>query len=63
MHPSFGGKLTLFAEITNSTDRRNLCCTILQPPQAGSTSLSIDRKSSLPVVVNLGVTMSWRSGP
>ncbi len=63
MRPAFGGEMTLFAEITNITDRRNLCCTVLQPPQTGSTSLGVDRKAWLPLVLNLGVTWRWRSAP
>ncbi len=63
MRPTFGGEMTLFAEITNVTDRRNLCCTVLQPPQAGSSSLGIERKAWLPLVFNVGVTMRWHSAP
>jgi hypothetical protein len=62
-HAALGGELTAFVEITNSTDRHNLCCAILQSPAAGMTAPQIAEESWLPLVVNLGVTIHWRTRP
>jgi len=62
-HPALGGELTAFAEITNSTARQNLCCAILQSPAPGMTTPQIAEESWMPLVVNLGVTIHWRTRP
>ena len=62
-HSALGGDLTAFVEITNTTDRLNLCCSILRPPAPGTTTPQIVQESWLPMIVNLGVTIHWRTRP
>jgi hypothetical protein len=51
------GSVRLFAELTNATNRDNPCCLAFEPVTAadGSTALVRSERSSLPLVVNLGV--------
>ncbi len=56
------GELTLFADATNASNRRNLCCSVLIPPASEAPTLSIERKSWLPRVLNLGFSLRWVPG-
>ena len=60
-HDVWAGELTLWADLTNATDRRNACCAhLLASPDAG-TSADLESKTWLPRVFNVGFT--WRLRP
>ncbi len=61
--PSLGGELTAFVEITNASNQRNPCCTVLQPATSGAPVFQIEKAYWLPLVLNLGVTIHWRTKP
>jgi TonB-dependent Receptor Plug Domain len=63
MRPALGGELTVFAEVTNATDQHNKCCAFLDSPASEGALPQIVRSNWLPLILNLGITLRWRSDP
>lgn len=62
-HAALGGDLTAFVEVTNATDQRNVCCTILGSPVAPGLQPRIETADWLPLIFNFGLTLRWHSRP
>ena len=58
-----GGELSTWIEVTNSTDRRNACCTHLVAPAPGETAPGTEPNSWLPRMINVGFTWRYRKRP
>ena len=58
-----GGELSTWVEVTNATDRHNACCTHLQAPEPGSTSIGEEANTWLPRTLNVGFTWRFRRLP
>jgi hypothetical protein len=56
----FGGELSTWVEVTNAMGRNNDCCAHLVAATSPDVSPAVERRSWLPLIVNLGVT--WRFG-
>ncbi len=57
------GELSTFLEVTNASNRMNACCTGLEPADSAGGPLVLEVNSWLPILVNLGVSFRWGSGP
>jgi len=62
-HSNGGGDLTLWADLTNGTNRDNECCAHLLSATAAGAEPTIEGDSWLPRTLNVGVTWRLRRVP
>jgi hypothetical protein len=55
------GELSYFAEVTNSANHHNPCCTSMETPVEGAAP-ELEVTDWLPLLVNVGITFRWGSG-
>ena len=61
--PLARGGLSVFAEITNATNRRNNCCLGLEREDPPLNALEAETDQWLPLILNLGITYRWGNRP